>query len=101
VCRASSASHSLGQAKDIPLDRYDSGVVHNRRYGPGRPRRQRLQLATGAHPELLNDRGRQDTLTVSEVSDIVTHGAAIRCLIGATKGPDFLMHARIGVMRAL
>jgi hypothetical protein len=26
---------------------------------------------------------------------------AIRCLIGATEGRDFLMHARIGILRAL
>lgn len=26
---------------------------------------------------------------------------AIRCLIGATEGRDFVMHARIGVMKAL
>jgi hypothetical protein len=32
---------------------------------------------------------------------LVDWQTAIRCLIGAAEGRDFLMHARIGVLRAL
>jgi hypothetical protein len=47
---------------------------HGRRDRPGRSRRQRLQLAIGAGDEL---RGGQNSLAVSEVSDIVAHGEEI------------------------
>lgn len=55
--------------------------------------------------------GRQ-LLTLREAANYVTRlpkaeqqleewQTAVRCLIGAAEGRDFLLHARIGVMRAL
>jgi hypothetical protein len=50
---------------------------HGRRDRLGRPRRQRLQLTIGVHAEPLNDRGGQNSLAFSEVSDIVTELAQV------------------------
>src|SRR5260370_3488792 len=45
--------------------------------GLGAARGQQLQLTIGARDEFLNHRGGQNSLAVSEVSDVVTHGAEI------------------------
>jgi hypothetical protein len=52
-------------------------VRHDLHDRPGAARGQQLQLTIGARDEFLNHRGGQNSLTVSEVSDIVTHGAEI------------------------
>ena len=66
-----------GHAEGIPLHFADASMGHGRRDRAGRPRRQRLQLTVGARDEFLGDRSGQNSLAVSEVSDIVTHVAEI------------------------
>lgn len=59
-----------------------------------------IPLPRGRQLVTLQDAGYIMKLPKAE-QNLAEWQTAVRCLIGAAEGRDFLMHARIGVMKAL
>jgi hypothetical protein len=66
-----------------------------------RPFDEPIPLPDGRRLVTLKDAGDYITTLSKAEQQLGEWQTAIACLIGAAEGRDFLMHARIGVMRAL
>jgi hypothetical protein len=58
-------------------------------------------LQDGRSLVVLGDAASYITALPKKISALPEWQTAIHCLIGAAEGRDFLMHARIGMLRAL
>jgi hypothetical protein len=105
----------VGSARIIPTSRGTAhtpalvaGLVH---HAPAATRR-RLMNRRASRKALSQLPGGRQLVTLKDAADYIMTlpkaaqnlpewQTAIACLIGAAEGRDFLMHARIGVLRAL
>ena len=60
-----------------------------------------IRLPSGLHLVTLKDAATYITKLPKAEQNLEEWQTAVRCLIGAAEGRDFLMHARIGMLRAL